>query len=67
MALTNTEYGKAYECACLISLRDYLSCGTNGMITISVSDACRTARAAFEKAEREGFGNIVLYKPQMSL
>jgi len=54
MALTNTEYGKAYEYACLISLREYISGRTDGKIRILVSDAYRTAQAAFDKAKREG-------------
>lgn len=54
MALTNTEYGKAYEYACLIALRDRLSGRTSGMVTVVDSDAYRTARNAFDKAEREG-------------
>lgn len=54
MALSNTEYGKAYEYACLIALRDHLSGRTSGMVTIVDSDAYRTARNAFEKATREG-------------
>lgn len=57
MALSNTEYGKAYEYACLIALRDHLSCRTDGMITILASDAYRTAQNAFEKAEREGLSD----------
>lgn len=54
MALSNTEYGKAYEYACLIALKDHLSSRTDRMITILASDAYRTAQNAFEKAEREG-------------
>ena len=57
MALSNTEYGKAYEYACLMALRDHLSGRTDGMVTIVASDAYRTAQAAFEKAEREGVEN----------
>lgn len=54
MALSNTEYGKAYEYACLIALRDHLSGRTSGMVTVVDSDAYRTARNAFDKATREG-------------
>lgn len=54
MALTNTEYGKAYEYACLLALRDHLSGRTTGMVTILDSEAYRTARTAFDKAAREG-------------
>lgn len=57
MALSNTEYGKAYEYACLIALRDDLSSRTDGMITILASDAYRTAQNAFEKAEQEGLSD----------
>lgn len=54
MALSNTEYGKAYEYACLLALRDHLSGKTEGIVTIIASDAYRTAHTAFDKAEREG-------------
>lgn len=54
MALTNTEYGKAYEYACLMSLKEYLSDRTDGITTVLASDAFRTAQTAFGKAEREG-------------
>ena len=57
MALSNTEYGKAYEYACLLALRDHLSGRTEGMVTIVASDAYRTAQTAFDKAEREGVAN----------
>lgn len=57
MALSNTEYGKAYEYACLIALKDLLSERTDGMITILESNAYRTARNAFEKAEQEGLSD----------
>lgn len=57
MALSNTEYGKAYEYACLIALRDRLSDQTNGEITIQESDAYQTARKAFAKAEKEGLSD----------
>ncbi len=57
MALTNTEYGKAYEYACLMALKDRLSGRTDGMITILASDAYKTAQAAFDKAEREGLSD----------
>lgn len=61
MALSNTEYGKAYEYACLIALKDHLSSRTDGMITISASDAYRTAQNAFEKAEREGLSDKLVH------
>lgn len=54
MALSNTEYGKAYEYACLMAIRDHLSGRTEGMVTVVASDAYRTAQAAYDKAEREG-------------
>ena len=53
MALTNTEYGKAYEYACLVALEEYLDGRTTGSVTVVDSDAYRTARNAFQKAERE--------------
>ena len=54
MPLSNTENGKAYEYACLTALKDHLSERTGGAVTAIDSDAYRTAKAAFEKAEREG-------------
>ena len=60
MALSNTEYGKAYEYACLIALRNHLSSRTDGMITILASDAYRTAQKAFAKAEREGLSDKLM-------
>lgn len=52
MALSNTEYGKAYEYACLIALRNHLFCKSDSEITIQESDTHQTAKSAFEKAER---------------
>ena len=57
MALSNTEYGKAYEYACLMALRDHLSGRIDGEITIQESDAHRTAQTAFAKAEQEGLSD----------
>ncbi len=57
MALTNTEYGKAYEYACLLSLQEHLSDRTEGMVTAVISDAFHTAQNAFIKAESEGVAN----------
>ena len=57
MALSNTEYGKAYEYACLIAIREHLSGKTDGDITIQESDALQTAKTAFEKAEKEGLSD----------
>ncbi len=57
MALSNTEYGKAYEYACLISIKEHLSHKTDGDIAIQESDALQTAKAAFEKAEKEGLSD----------
>lgn len=54
MALTNTEYGKAYEYACLMSINRYLTEKGVGPVVISESDALDTARNAFEKAKNEG-------------
>lgn len=54
MALSNTEYGKAYEYACLLSLDRYLTEKGVGPVVISESDAMNTARTAFEKAKSEG-------------
>ncbi len=57
MALSNTEYGKAYEYACLIAIREHLSGRIDGDITIQESNALQTAKTAFEKAEREGLSD----------
>lgn len=54
MALTNTEYGKAYEYACLLSLSQHLLDKGVDPVVINESDAMHTARTAFEKATREG-------------
>lgn len=54
MALTTTEYGKAYEYACLVALEEYLSARAESPVTVVNSDAYRTAQGAFNKAEREG-------------
>ncbi|MGN0542148.1 MAG: HaeIII family restriction endonuclease [Acutalibacteraceae bacterium] len=60
MTLSNTEYGKAYEYACLIALRNHISGRTDEMITILASDAYLTAKNAFEKAEREGLSDKLI-------
>lgn len=61
MSLSNTEYGKAYEYACLLSLQDYLSGKTAGTVHIEISDAYHTACAAFAKARQEGVsGNLMM-------
>ena len=57
MALSNTEYGKAYEYACLVALKEHLSSQTTGTISVTDSDAYRTAKNSFEKAEKEGSSN----------
>lgn len=60
MALSNTEFGKAYEYACLVALKKHISNKTNCPITIITSDAYRTAQAAFEKAETEGISHNLI-------
>ena len=57
MALSNTEYGKAYEYACLLSLNRYLTEKGVGPVVITESDAMNTARTAFEKAKSEGLSD----------
>lgn len=57
MSLSNTEYGKAYEYACLIALREYLADKIDSEITIQKSDAYHTAKSAFKKAERDGLSD----------
>ena len=57
MALSNTEYGKAYEYACLLSLNRYLTEKGVGPVVITESDAMNTARSAFEKAKSEGLSD----------
>lgn len=54
MSLTNTEYGKAYEYACLKSLEKHLLEKGVSPISITESDALKTARDAFNKADAEG-------------
>ena len=54
MALSNTEYGKAYEYACLLALKDHLAGRTDETVTVVDSDAYQTAKTAFEKAGQEG-------------
>lgn len=50
MLLSNTEYGKAYEYACLSALRDHISINTPNQIAILETPAYLTALAAFQKA-----------------
>ena len=57
MALSNTEFGKAYEYACLMSINQHLLDKGVGPVVITESDAMRTARAAFEKAKSEGLAD----------
>lgn len=57
MALSNTEYGKAYEYACLIAIREHLSGKTDSDIIIQESDALQTTKTAFEKAKKEGLSD----------
>jgi hypothetical protein len=52
MSLSQTEYGKAYEYACLLSLKNALSMRGVRIVTIR-SMAYETALSAYEKAERE--------------
>ena len=60
MSLSNTEYGKAYEYACLSALKDQLTERTDGTVTVIDSDAYRTAHTAFQKAEAEGVAHNLL-------
>lgn len=60
MALSNTEYGKAFEYACLVALKDRLSGQTTGTVSITDSGAYRTAKNSFEKAEKEGASNNLI-------
>ena len=60
MALSNTKYGKAYEYACLLALKEQLSGNADGNITISESDAYKTAQTAYEKAVEEGLADNLL-------
>lgn len=57
MALSNTEYGKAYEYACLIAIKEHIADNTDDDIIIQESDALQTARNAFEKAAQEGMSD----------
>lgn len=51
MRLSNTEYGKAYEYACLRAFEGHLSNTAPKRVTIRQTAAYHTAKAAFEKAE----------------
>ena len=64
MALSNTEYGKAYEYACLIALKEQLTGKSDGIITILESDAYKTAQTAYEKAEKEGLAENLFLPPK---
>lgn len=57
MALSNTEYGKAYEYACLIALKEHLSRKTSQSVIINSSEAYQTAEAAFNRAAQKGIAN----------
>ena len=60
MSLSNTEYGKAYEYACLMALREHILSKTEGNVTVLESDAYKTAQSAFKKSEKEGLSeNLV--------
>lgn len=61
MPLTTTVYGKAYEYACLISLKDHIQNSTNGVIHVSDSDAYRTAQSAFAQAQNAGEAEKLMY------
>ncbi len=54
MSLTNTEYGKAYEYACLQAIKEAIlqNNGEDSVIVVS-SNAYETAKNAFVKAEQE--------------
>ena len=64
MALSNTEYGKAYEYACLVALKEQLLNQTEENITVLESDAYNTAQTAYEKAAKEGMGESLLLAAQ---
>ncbi len=51
--LSKTEYGKAYEYACLMAVYNFLA-GRTDRVSIVVSRAYDSAKTAFEKAETEG-------------
>lgn len=57
MKLSNTEYGKAFEFACLTALFDYLKVHSNGLIHVQESDAYRTAKMAFRKADEQNMAD----------
>lgn len=60
MSLNNTEYGKAYEYACLMSLERHLKQKYIGTLNILESNALKTARSSFEKAIKEGVSNKLM-------
>lgn len=61
MPLNKTENGKAYEYACLIAFKEYLTeKGIDEIITIT-SDAYNTAKKAFDKAKQENESDKLVY------
>lgn len=57
MKLSNTEYGKAFEFSCLVALFDYLKIHSNGLVHVQESDAYRTAKMAFRKADDQSIAD----------
>lgn len=53
MSLNSTEYGKAYEYACLVAFKHYLEEKKSTEVIITNSEAYNTAKNAFDKAEQE--------------
>lgn len=53
MAKDTTVNGKAYEYACLIALKEYLSGRTEGSVIVEDSDAYRTAQDSFNKVTQD--------------
>lgn len=60
MALTNTEYGKAYEFACLSALKEQIAGRTANSVVTDITDAYKTAQNAFLKAKEQGVADTLI-------
>ena len=60
MALSNTEYGKAYEYACLTAIMNQLVQKGTGLVSVTESAAYLTAKNAFEKSVKEGYSDALV-------
>ena len=60
MSLTNTEYGKAYEYACLVALKKHIAETAGTSVKALDSDSLKTAKAAFEKSKTAGLSENLI-------